>query len=574
MHVLLIEDNEDDEELIRDALCRHSPHDIVLDWADRLEVGLMKLAERPVDAVLVDLSLPDSQGLETLDRVRDQARESAVIVLTGLDNETVAEKSLLHGAQDYLVKGRLTGDALRRAIRYAMGRHRVEQALRKSEERFHLTCLATQDGIWDWDIASDTTWFNDAYQTVYGLGSQELQKGRIPWADQIHPEDRAAVIAGLTQGLQSEQHLWTAEYRFRRNDGTYAYVIDHGYVLRDHQGTPYRMIGAKTDITERRQAETMHAVQLAVGLALEESVTLSEAVPKILRAMCELQGWTLGALWLIDPSQKSLHCNALWHQSGESIEAFAQSYRALSLQQSVGLSGQAWSTDAAVLCPDISKEPKFPAREAAQQVDLHGAIAFPIHAGKEIIGIMEFLTYEVLRPAAFRLERITELGAMISQFLNRKDLERQKRQMNLELQKAKQEAELAKLRAQIDQLKGGQPQGGMGVPPGPTGLQTFEVFGIVGGRLAPMTAAITNSGGRWSVNPGASVMVTQAPNEGYGLGGMPGRWSMYYAGRNPAEFGLDPDKAVMASDGSRGWALPSSLLTQIFGSNWRQVVYS
>ena len=62
----------------------------------------------------------------------------------------------------------------------------------------------------------------------------------------------------------------------------------------------------------------------------------------------------------------------------------------------------------------------------------------------------------------------------------------------------------------------------------------------------------------------ASVMVTQAPNEGYGLGGVPGRWSMYYAGRSPAEFGLDSDKAVMASDGSRGWALPSSLLTQIF----------
>ena len=89
-----------------------------------------------------------------------------------------------------------------------------------------------------------------------------------------------------------------------------------------------------------------------------------------------------------------------------------------------------------------------------------------------------------------------------------------------------------------------------------------------------MTSAIINNGGRWTVSPGASVMVTQAPNEGFGLGGMPGRWSMYYAGRSPAEFGLDSDKAVMASDGSRGWALSSSLLTQIFGSNWRQVVYS
>jgi hypothetical protein len=157
-------------------------------------------------------------------------------------------------------------------------------------------------------------------------------------------------------------------------------------------------------------------------------------------------------------------------------------------------------------------------------------------------------------------------------------MERQKRQMNLELQKAKQEAEIAKMRAQIEQLKGGgQAQGGMpgaGTPGLPAGIQTFEVFGIVGGRLAPMTSALTNSGGRWTVNPGASVLVTQVPNEGYGLGGMPGRWSAFYAGRSPAEFGLDPDKAVMASDGSRGWALPSSLLTQIFGSNWRQVVYS
>ncbi len=160
----------------------------------------------------------------------------------------------------------------------------------------------------------------------------------------------------------------------------------------------------------------------------------------------------------------------------------------------------------------------------------------------------------------------------------RKDLERQKRQMQLELQKAKQEAELAKLRAQIDSARGGgqTPSGmppGTQLPPGVPSVQTFEVFGIVNGRLAPMTSAITNNGGRWTVNPGASVMVTQAPNEGYGLGGVPGRWSMFYAGRSPSEFGLDADKAVMASDGSRGWALPATLLTQIFGANWRQAVY-
>ncbi len=428
MHVLLIEDNEDDADLIRSALCEQAHHDIALDWADRLDTGIAKLMAGSVDAVLVDLSLPDSHGLESLDRVRPHAGEAAVIVLTGLDNEVVAETALLRGAQDYLLKGRLTGDVLRRAIRYAMGRHRVEQALRKSEERFHLTCLATQDGIWDWDIASGTVWFNEAYQSVYEPAAPHLQRNQIPWADQVHPEDREALIADLTRILDSKQQLWTAEYRFRRKDGTYAYVVDHGYVLRDRGQRPHRMIGAKTDITERRQAETMHAVQLAVRLALEESVTLSEAVPRILRAIGELQGWTLGALWLVDSRDQAMHCNAVWHRAGAAIGAFTRTYQSLSLTHKTGLAGRAWKTGTAVFSPDILTETEFPAREAARQADLHGAIAFPIWTGKNILGIIECFISEVLRPTPSRLERISELGAMISQFLNRKDLERQLRQ--------------------------------------------------------------------------------------------------------------------------------------------------
>ncbi len=428
MHVLLIEDNEDDAELIREALSEQSTHSFTLNWADRLETGFTQLAQNQVDAILVDLSLPDSQGLETLERVRAKASEAPVIVLTGLDNEVIAEESLLLGAQDYLVKGRLTGDALRRAIRYAMGRHRVEQALRKSEERFQLTCLATRDGIWDWDITSGTVWWNDAYQSVYGYGPHDLGEGWLAWSEQIHPVDRASIIADLTSVLHSDQHLWTAEYRFRRADGTYAYVIDHGYVLRDPQGKPYRMIGAKSDITERRQAETMHAVKLAVGLALEESVSFTEAVPKIIRAMCELQGWTLGALWLVDAHGKTLRCEALWHQSGVFADEFAQLYRTLVLQQGTGLAGQVWKTGEILLCPDVQQEEGFPALQAARQAELHGGLAFPIHKGKDVLGIMEFLTCDVLRSTASKTERVAELGTMISQFLHRKDLERQLRQ--------------------------------------------------------------------------------------------------------------------------------------------------
>ena len=75
------------------------------------------------------------------------------------------------------------------------------------------------------------------------------------------------------------------------------------------------------------------------------------------------------------------------------------------------------------------------------------------------------------------------------------------------------------------------------------------------------------------VQPGARVMVGEVPADGFGLAGVPGRWSAYYAGRSPAEFGLDADKGVLASDGSRGWALTATFLSQIFGAGWRAVIY-
>ena len=421
MHVLLIEDNEDDAHLIREALSEQSPYYFTLDWADRLETGFQKLSAGPVDAILVDLSLPDSQGLSSVDKVRATAYEAPVIVLTGLDDEAVAEEALRHGAQDYLVKGRLNGDALRRAIRYALGRHQVEQALRKSEEQFQLVCLATRDVIWDWDVVADSVQWNDAYETEFGYDQHGSPQGLAAWSERIHPEDRPAILAELTRVLHSGDHLWTGEYRFRRADGTYAYVIDRGHVVRTPHGTPRRMIGAMTDITERHQSEALHAAQVAVTMALDEAVSLSEAVPKIIRAVCELKGWALGAFWVVDSHAKALRCDALWHRADFHAEEFALAYRSLTLHSEMGLAGRVWKSGTALIGPDLLRDANFPASHAAKRVGLRGGVAFPIHKGKDILGIMEFLTQEVFQPTEAKLHVISELGAKITHFLERKD---------------------------------------------------------------------------------------------------------------------------------------------------------
>lgn len=122
---LLIEDNPGDARLIQEMLLETNSGQRVsigLEVTDRLSKGLGQIENEEIDVVLLDLSLPDSQGLETLHTALDQAPDLPIIVLTGLDDEELGFEAVQHGAQDYLVKGQVGGDLLVRAIRYAIER--------------------------------------------------------------------------------------------------------------------------------------------------------------------------------------------------------------------------------------------------------------------------------------------------------------------------------------------------------------------------------------------------------------------------------------------------------------------
>jgi PAS domain S-box-containing protein len=129
--VLLIEDNAGDARLIKEMLTEAGTGSFQLERADRLSSGLASIDQGSPELVLLDLSLPDSEGLATVAAVRKHAPQLPVIVLTGHDDDSLAMAAVGSGAQDYLVKGRITGDSLDRAIRYAIERKRVADSLRE-----------------------------------------------------------------------------------------------------------------------------------------------------------------------------------------------------------------------------------------------------------------------------------------------------------------------------------------------------------------------------------------------------------------------------------------------------------
>ena len=127
IQILLIEDSPVQAELVREQLAQVEGVVFRVEWVNCLAAGLDYLAAHPVDLALVDLLLPDSQGLETFRAVRRNARLTPIVVLTASDDETLAVEAVREGAQDYLVKGQADGRLLARVIRYAIERKRLDQ---------------------------------------------------------------------------------------------------------------------------------------------------------------------------------------------------------------------------------------------------------------------------------------------------------------------------------------------------------------------------------------------------------------------------------------------------------------
>ena len=145
--VLLIEDNPDDVGLV-ERILESSDRPYVVTAVERVDESVPLLDADEVDLVLLDLGLPDSSGLESFDRLRAQAPDVPVVILTGESNLATAREAVRRGAQDYLVKGQLEGNLLIHAVRYATERHAFYQELEQLSLRDPLTGLYNRRGFW------------------------------------------------------------------------------------------------------------------------------------------------------------------------------------------------------------------------------------------------------------------------------------------------------------------------------------------------------------------------------------------------------------------------------------------
>jgi PAS domain S-box-containing protein len=159
-------------------------------------------------------------------------------------------------------------------IRDVTEKKKIEQELKKSNERYDYVTKATSDAIWDWDIQTDTIYRGKTYKSLFGY--EDILSTIQFRLDHIHPEDRERVGIGLKKALNGDAERWQDEYLFQCADGRYKRVLDKGFIIRSPDGAAMRMIGAMQDITEQRQ--------LQIQLKQEEQRIKEEIMQAIINA--------------------------------------------------------------------------------------------------------------------------------------------------------------------------------------------------------------------------------------------------------------------------------------------------
>ncbi len=129
------------------------------------------------------------------------------------------------------------------------------QELQASNERFNTISKVTNDILWDWNILTEEIWWSENFHKVFGHDKATTMPDIDTWLTYIHPDDRDRIRESFFSVLKSTENQWTGEYLLQKADGTYASVYDRGYILRDAEGAPYRMLGSIIDFTELRNIE-------------------------------------------------------------------------------------------------------------------------------------------------------------------------------------------------------------------------------------------------------------------------------------------------------------------------------
>jgi len=317
----------------------------------------------------------------------------------------------------------------RNAAFTATEQQRSDERLRQMSERFELVAMATNDAVWDWDLGTDALWWNQGIQALFGYPLEEVAPTIAWWYEHLHPEDRERVVSSIHTVIDSGGQAWAEEHRFKRRDGSDAYVYDRGFVIRDAGGKAVRMIGAMMDITERKRTEeamAQHALHQEMVAALGQFALGQRELDELMRRAASdiARGLGLGYCKVLEyaPAETCLLLRARvgWdafypmrtaHVEYKSIESYCLRH------------------NQPVTVEDFDQERRFARCPLEQEANIRSGLAVIIHGKATSYGVLSAHSDRVRSFAPGEVNFVQSVANVLAAAIERREAEQQLAQL-------------------------------------------------------------------------------------------------------------------------------------------------
>ncbi|MDP4897282.1 MAG: GAF domain-containing protein, partial [Akkermansiaceae bacterium] len=310
---------------------------------------------------------------------------------------------------------------LRNLVSLAIEKTSAVQELADSNIRFQSVAATTNDAVWDWDIMTDTLWWNDGFSKLFGFQGEGNGPSVEGWAERVHPADRSRVYSSLCKAPSSKKKHWAEDYRFFRNDGSTAHVLDQAEIIRNDSGKAIRMIGGMRDIsayTEAKQEltalnrslEMLRSCNKILIRATDEKHLLTD----VCRIAAEVGGYKLSWVGYAEKG-KGMRIIPAAHYGEESgyLTEIQISYSEDDVTGN-GPAGRTLRDGEPVICEDIRQEDDFFWKSSAIERGLFSVVCLPLKNSDGCFGFISLMSGKASSVGKDELELLTELADNLS----------------------------------------------------------------------------------------------------------------------------------------------------------------
>ncbi|MBD2020892.1 PAS domain S-box protein [Leptolyngbya sp. FACHB-36] len=360
------------------------------------------------------LITPEGHALGTIcvvDFVPRELSSSQIQALQVLGRQVVAQLELRRGLLES-----------ERLMREAQSK---EAALSESEERFRTMADSAPFLIWMNGPDKQPIFYNQRWLRFTGRSlEQAIREG---WKQRLHPDDQKSWLKTFTAAFDT-QTLYTIEYRLKRADGEYRWMLETGVPRFLSNGTFAGFTGSCVDITERKAAEQDSQLLQTVTQAIVTSADFYSALKVALQKVCEATQWEFGEAWVPSPDKTVMECSPAWYSKTNRLEEFRRQSEAFTFPPGVGIPGRVWKTKQTEWHQDVSIEASttFIRAQLALDAGLKATLGIPLLANDEVITVLVFYMFEARQEDQRLIDLIaasTELGL----FVQRKQAEEEVR---------------------------------------------------------------------------------------------------------------------------------------------------